>query len=114
MIASTSARLRFYRHKIGMTPDEASARAGIPTARWEAIESGERIPTLGDALGASWALGVPLETVLGTGDVRAQASYWTCPTDAGPDQQAVDEIVEEMAFLAELASELVGAGYLPQ
>jgi transcriptional regulator with XRE-family HTH domain len=104
-----------YREKLGMTQPEAGERAGLSQATWSRIETGAKIPTVGEVLGLSWALGVPFSTVLGKSDIRDRLRF-AARSNSGvleADHDLAEEIKEEIVFLAELADELAAAGYLP-
>jgi transcriptional regulator with XRE-family HTH domain len=115
MSVSIAKRVKMFREKLGMTQPEAGERAGISQATWSRIETGTKIPTAGEVLGLSWALGVPFDTVLGRSDIRDRLRF-AARSNAGvleADNVLAEEIKEEILFLAEFADELATAGYLP-
>jgi hypothetical protein len=72
------------------------------------------VPTAGEILRLSWALGVPFDTVLGRSPMRDRLKFAarSSATTTTSDEDLTAEIREEMIFLAELASELSTSGYL--
>lgn len=113
MSVSIGKRVKMFREKLDMTQPEASERAGISQATWSRIENGRKIPTAGEILGLSWALGVPFDTVLGTSPLRGRLKFAarSSATATDSDEELIAEIQEEMVFLAEFAVELAGSGY---
>jgi transcriptional regulator with XRE-family HTH domain len=114
MSISIGKRVKIFREKLGMTQPQASERAGISQATWSRIETEQKIPTAGEILGLSWALGIPYDTVLGKSPMRDRLTFAARSSAAttASDEELITEIREEMIFLAEFASELAGSGYL--
>ncbi len=114
MSISIGKRVKIFREKLGMTQPDASERAGISQATWSRIETEQKIPTAGELLGLSWALGVPFDTILGKSPLRDRLKFAarSSATATASDEELIAEIQEEMIFLAEFASELTGSGYL--
>jgi transcriptional regulator with XRE-family HTH domain len=114
MSTSIGTRVKIFRENLGMTQPAASQRAGISQATWSRIENGQKVPTAGEILGLSWALGVPFDTVLGRSPMRDRLKFAarSSATATASAEDLTAKIREEMIFLAELASELSGSGYL--
>lgn len=114
MSISIGERVKMFREKLDMTQPQASERAGISQATWSRIENGLKIPTAGEILGLSLALGVPFDTILGKSPMRDRLRFAARSSAVATvsDKVLIAEIQEEMIFLAEFASELAGSGYL--
>lgn len=114
MSISIGKRVRMFRENLGMTQPDASERAGISQATWSRIETERKIPTAGEILGLSWALGVPFDTILGKSPLRDRLKFAarSSATVTASDEDLIAEIQEEMIFLAEFAVELSDHGYL--
>jgi transcriptional regulator with XRE-family HTH domain len=114
MSISIGARVKIFREKLNMTQPQASERAGISQATWSRIENERKIPSAGEILGLSWALGVPFDTILGKSPMRDRLTFAarSSATATASDEELIAEIQEEMIFLAEFAFELAGSGYL--
>jgi transcriptional regulator with XRE-family HTH domain len=114
MSVTTGRRVRIFREKLGLTQPQASERAGISQATWSRIETEQKSPTAGEALGLSWALGVPFSTILGKSPIRDSMRF--AARSSAPvttvDEEKAEEIKEEMIFIAEFAAELKEAGYM--
>ena len=99
-----------------MTQPQASERAGISQATWSRIETEQKVPTAGEVLGLSWALGVPFDTILGKGPFRERLRFAArssnVATASASDEELIAEIKEEMIFLAEFSAELSDSGDL--
>lgn len=64
--AALGARVQKQRKNLNMTVEALAERSGIPAKRLEAIEAGERCPSLAEAVALSHALSIYL-TVLACG-----------------------------------------------
>lgn len=118
MSVSIGKRVKIFRENLGMTQPQASERAGISQATWSRIETEQKIPTAGEVLGLSWALGVPFDTILGKSPIRerlrfaARSSNGATASASASDEELIAEIKEEMIFLAEFSAELSDSGDL--
>ena len=114
MSVSIGKRVKFFRENLGMTQPQSSERAGISQATWSRIETEQKVPTAGEVLGLSWALGIPFDTILGKSPIRDRIRFAarSSTTVTASDQEQAEAIKEEMLFLAEFAAELSDSGYL--
>jgi len=115
MTITVAQRARYFREQLGLTQEQAAERAGMSQASWSRLESGAKKPTVGDVLGMSWALGVPFDTMRGTGEIRSRLLFAARTVDETPIDQAeeLDFAKEELMYLMEFAAELEEAGFLP-
>ena len=114
MSMTIGRRAKIFRDNLGLTQPEAAERAGISQASWSRIETDHKTPTAGEVLGLSWALGVPFDTILGQSGMRDRLRFAARSSEAvsDDDKAQVEDIKEEMFFVAEFAAELTDSGYL--
>lgn len=108
-MTAIASRIRRLRDTTDLDQRSAAELAGLSQATWSRIESGERLPKLGEVVGIAAALGCLTSTILGDGDIGGRLTTAMRKSDDSAD---ANDVAEDLEFLLETEAELHAAGYI--
>lgn len=107
-MSTIAARIRRLREDTGLDQRSAAELAGLSQATWSRIESGDRVPKLGDVVGIAAALGCLTSTILADGPMTGRLTTAMRKSD---ERAQADRVAEDLQFFLEVEAELHAAGY---